>query len=226
LPSVMFRAVGANKHLLFFSFLALAMTITAWTYGLLFNGTEVVHNLIVPASYLSLGMLVKYGDQACDEGSFSKRNAMLLAVLCGVWLGSFIAVDPGSATIFVGLLFGLLVARKYDSVPFVVGFGVALAIGLGAILAGSASLNLAGAIIVMIFTYVDERANDLPFVDEGRGWAAEILHHRPFIKMTILVLCLTGLLPSLMYFFAFMALDLGYIVVEIFSQNKEVPSFG
>jgi hypothetical protein len=202
------------------------MTVAAWCYGLLFDDAALLRNILVPASFLGLGMLVKYGDQAYDENAFSKRKTLMLAVPGGLWLGSLMAIDEGAATIFLGLLVALLLAGKYDTLPFKVGFGVALTVGMAAVLLGFTDVNVLGVAVVLAAAYLDERTNDLPGVDVGGSWTATVLHHRPFLKIAVLALCLLGLLPSLMYFFAFLSFDLGYAVVEALSIRKEVPSPG
>jgi hypothetical protein len=219
-------AEGARRHLLTYSVLAAVMTVAAWCHGLLFDRYELAFIILVPSSFLGLGMMIKYGDQAYDADAYSKRNTLLLALPGGIWMGSLMAVDAGSATIFVGILFALLLAGKLDNLPFRIGFVVAMGIMAAALLLGLGSMQPVGALVILAFAYVDERSNDLPCVDRGQGWKAAVLHNRPFLKAAVLALCLIGVLPSLLYFFAFLAFDLGYSAVEAFSLRKEVPSLG
>lgn len=191
-----------------------------------FSHYELAFTILIPASFLGLGMMIKYGDQAFDANAYSKRKALLLALPGGIWMGSLMAVDPGSATIFMGVLIALLLAGKLDNLPFKLGFAVALAMFVTFLLMGIGGINAIGALVVLAFAYVDERANDLPLVDRGNGWAATLLRNRPFLKIAVLALCLVGALPSLLYFFAFLAFDLGYSAVEAFSLRGEVPSLG
>lgn len=217
---------GASNNLSIFSILALVMTLAAWLHGAVFDRNDLAFNILVPASFLGLGILIKYGDQAYDAGTYSKRNTIALALPGGIWLGSLMAVDPGSATIFFGVLLALLLAGKLDNLAFKAGFAMALSIFLVSVVLGGGGMDVIGMLVVLVFAYVDERVNDLPWVDSGRGWKAGMLRNRPFLKVAVLVLCLIGLLPSLMYFFAFMAFDLGYSVVEALSLRREVPSLG
>jgi hypothetical protein len=217
---------GASKRLLFYSLLTAAVAAAAWLYGLFFDHSGMLRNLFVTLSFLGLGILIKYADQAYDEDVYSRRATMLMAVPGGLWMGVLIAVDGGAATICIGLLFALLIAGKYDNLAFKIGFVVALSFGLGAILLGLGTFDLLGAGVVMAMAFLDERANDLPGVDNGRDWKAVLFHHRPFLKVAVLVLCLVGILPSLLYFFAFLAFDFGYVLVEALSIAKEAPAVG
>ncbi len=217
---------GASKRLLIYSSSAASMTVAAWCYGLLFSSYELAFIILIPASFLGLGMMIKYGDQAFDANVYSKRKALLLALPGGVWMGSLMAVDPGSATIFMGVLIALLLAGKLDNLPFKLGFTVALVLFAISFLADLGRLEPFAALVVLAFAYLDEKANDLPLVGRGSGWAAALLSNRPFLKLAVLALCLVGALPSLLYFFAFLAFDLGYSAVEAFSLRGEVAFLG
>lgn len=222
----MTEAERASNDLFVYALLAAVMTLAAWCHGVLFNRLDLAFNIIIPASFLGLGILIKYGDQAYDADVYSKRNTLILALPGGVWLGSLMSVDPGSATIFLGVLFALLLAGKLDNLAFRVGFGVALSIFAVSLVLGTGGFEAIGVVAVLVFAYIDEKANDLPGVDGGKGWKAVLLHNRPFLKIAVLGLCLVGILPSFMYFFAFLAFDLGYSAVEAFSLRREVPSLG
>lgn len=217
---------GANRRFFFFTALTAVMTMAAWAYGHLFHGIEIVHGIVVPLSFLGLGMLIKYGDQAFDENSYSKRKTILLAIPGGLWMGLLMAFDAGSATIFMGILLSLLLAGKYDNIAFQLGFGTALAIGVGSLLLGFSTISVLGAAIVLALSFLDEKVNDLPGVDRANRWWEVLFHHRSFLKIGVLALCLLGLLPSLLYFFAFLAFDFGYIAIEAFSDREEVPALG
>lgn len=216
----------ASKRLLIYSLLTATVAMAAWLYGLLFDSSGLLRNLFVTLSFLGLGILIKYADQAYDEDVYSRRATLLMAVPGGLWMGALIAVDGGAATICLGLLFALLVAGKYDNLPFRIGFVVALIFGIAAVLLGGSTFSLLGALIVLAAAFVDEKANDLPGVDGGSDWKAVLFHHRPFLKVAVLALCLVGILPSLLYFFAFLAFDFGYVLVEALSVPTEAPALG
>jgi hypothetical protein len=215
-----------SKRLLIYSLLTASVAMAAWLYGLLFDNSSLLRNLFVTLSFLGLGILIKYADQAYDEDIYSKRTTLLMAVPGGLWMGALIAIDGGSATICIGLLFALLIAGKYDNLAFKIGFVVALSVGTVAIIYGIGTFNLLGAAIVLAAAFLDEKANDLPGVDGGNDWKAVLFHHRPILKVAVLALCVVGILPSLLYFFAFLAFDFGYVLVEALSARTEAPALG
>jgi hypothetical protein len=216
----------ASKQLIAYGLLTALMTVAAWAYSAFFEDLTPVRDILIPLSFLGLGMLIKYGDQAFDAGTYSRTNTLILAVPGGLWMGSLIAVDAGSATIFTGLLIALLIAGKYDNAAFKLGFVVAIAIGAAAFLTGYGSLNLAGVVVVLLAGMVDEFANDLPGVENGRSLKAVLFRNRPFLKVAVLVLCIATILPSYTYFFAFLAFDFGYSMVEAMSMSRGAVAVG
>lgn len=216
----------ASKGLLIYSLLTATVAVAAWLYGLFFDGSSLLRLLFITLSFLGLGILIKYADQAYDEGIYSRRTTLFLAIPGGLWMGALIAIDGGSATICLGLLFALLIAGKYDNLAFKIGFIVALSLGAAALVLGITTFSLLGALIVLGAAFLDEKANDLPGVDGGKDWKALLFYHRPFLKVAVLALCVAGILPSLLYFFAFLAFDLGYELVESLNMSKEVPALG
>ncbi len=135
-------------------------------------------------------------------------------------MGSLMVLDGASATIFLGVLIALLLAAKYDNPAFQLGFVVAAGMAITAVILGKGSVDIAASIVVLVAAYVDERVNDLAWVERRGSVAARLLHQRPFLKVAILALCLAGALPSLLYFFAFLAFDFGYSLMEAYSVNR------
>ncbi len=155
------RTEGAARRVpLLFALLTAAMTASALLYGLLMDEVELYRNILIPFSYVSLGMLIKYGDQAFDDGIFSKKVSLFLAIPGGLWMGSLILIDLGSATIFTGLLFALLMAAKYDNLAFKLGFVVAVGLALFAFVFQTSSLNLLGASSIFLVAFLDEKVNE------------------------------------------------------------------
>jgi hypothetical protein len=162
-------------------------------------------------------MAVKYGDQVFDLNIGSKRKAILLSVPIGLLMGALIFLDEGSATIFIGLLLALLIASKYDNIAFKLGFVVAGSIAVLAVLNGNA-FHLVGALAVMVAAFADEVLSDRGDRMKG-GTLALVLKERPVLKAAVLVLCLVGALPTLLYFIAFLGFDTGYSFVEQISLS-------
>jgi hypothetical protein len=196
----------------------LAVAATAWIYAVLAGLVHEQHVLLIPFSFVSLGMLVKYGDEAFDTRVFSRKLSTALSVPCGVWMGFLILYDPGSATILIGLLLALLVAAKYDNEAFRLGFLVAGAMALASFIRFPDNASLLGVLVVFLAAYADEVVSDMADVRSGRRW--DLLRTRPILKGTVLLLCLVGILPSLLYFFAFLGFDLGYSFVEAYADLR------
>ncbi|MFP4545463.1 MAG: hypothetical protein ACLFPN_01270 [Methanomassiliicoccales archaeon] len=209
-----------DKRELTFVLLTVAVTALGWGYTFLRGELGLFRQILVPFSFVTLGMLVKYGDQAFDTGSFDRRAATLLAVPGGLWMGSLIVLDMDSATIFTGLLLALLVAAKYDNFAFRLSFAIAGTMALASFLVHPVAPEWLAALPVFGAALVDEKVNDLEWVEEPRGWRERVLAQRPFLKVAVLCLCLVGALSSLLYFFAFLGFDFAYSWVESVSHRR------
>ncbi len=205
----------ANLSFLFLTLIALSFSIVlgAW------EGAGLYQQFFVPLSFVSLGIMVKYGDQAFDTDAFNQRVALFLSVPGGLLMGSLIAVDINAAIIFLGLLFSLLFAGKLDNLAFKIGFVLALAVGASFLLLGMKSVSVLGIIAVFSASLLDERVNDMDWVANGDGTLTAALKQRPFLKTVVLVLCVFSVLSSFIYLFAFLAFDFGYSYVESVSVN-------
>ncbi|NLK25961.1 MAG: hypothetical protein GX307_05220 [Euryarchaeota archaeon] len=200
-----------------FAALAGASLVCAWAVGIFVDQRDLIYSIILPTSYLLLGMLIKYGDQAFDANVYSQHNAIALALPGGLWMGAIMLYDAGTTMIFVGLLIGLLVAHKYDNGSFQLAFIVAMAMGVAALLMRD-SLSVLGIASVIILAVLDEKIDSLP-VDENTV-ISKLFHQRPMLKIGVLILCVAGMLPSFMYLFAFLSFDFGYSLVDVVSTSR------
>lgn len=217
---LMWKRGRSYPNVFFSGIMALITVVIGYAFILLGSQFNLV-TLLLPFSYLILGFLIKYGDQAYDEGLFSRRKALLLAFPSGILLGSLMALDSGTATIAIGLLFSLLLAGKYDNYGFVAGFIISISISIVAILHGLGSPHMGGILLVGAASYIDEWADD-----RAEGWAnmfACLLRQRPFLKIMVLALCITGILDSYLYFFIFLSFDFGYSFMGELSQMVVKP---
>ena len=197
----MMRSRGWNRRAKLYFSLTVILILVAWTYTWFSREVPLHHHLLVPFAFVTLGMAIKYGDQVFDLNIGSKRKAILLSVPIGLLMGALIFLDEGSATIFIGLLLALLIASKYDNIAFKLGFVVAGSIAVLSVLNGN-PFHLVGALAVMIAAFADEVLSDRGDRMEG-GKIALLLKERPVLKVAVLVLCLVGALPTLLYFIAF-----------------------
>lgn len=202
-----------------FSALSAASVACAWAVNA-FQDDPNSYAFLIPLSYLSLGILVKYGDQAFDAGAFDRDRSVVLALPGGLWLGSLMILDSASATLFTGLLLALLLAKKFDNRAFQLGFAVSMAMAAVALMMSWTSVEPIGLVAVLALGYLDEVVDGLPVVESKSSLAARALRQRPFLKVGIFLLCLVGVFPSFMYFFAFMSFDFGYSAVEAMSRGR------
>ncbi len=203
--------------------LFIALSIASVSIAYLFlhiDGMMSLFLLSLPVSYIVLGSLIKYGDQAYDVGCFDRRKALALSFPSGIWLGYMMINDMATATIGLGMLIGLLLAGKYDNRGFIVGFLIAIVMAAAGILEGSLQFSLGGAALLVAATFIDERANDIEGVDDLETWWHWALHQRPFLKMAVLGLCAIGVFPSFAYLFMLLSFDFGYSLVDCVSAGR------
>ena len=132
-------------------------------------------------------------------------------------MGALIFLDEGAATIFIGLLLALLIASKYDNVAFRLGFVVAGSITILAVLNGN-PFHGVGAMAVMLAAFADEVLSDRGDRMDG-GFLSKILKERLVLKVAVLLLCALSVLPTYLYFIAFLGFDTGYSFVEQISLS-------
>jgi hypothetical protein len=208
-----------RREALFFGLLTVLVTICAGVYAHEMGEVSLNHQLVIAFSFVSLGMLIKYGDQAFDTDVFSRRSATVLAIPGGIWMGTLILMDVDSAAIFLGLLLALMIAAKYDNIAFKMGFLIAGGIGLYAVVIAPSPEMLVGISSVFAAAFIDEKINDIEWVEKADTPTGWILRQRPVLKVTILMLCALSILSSYLYFFAFLGFDFGYSFVESISKG-------
>ena len=213
----MMRSREWNRRAKIYFSLTVVLILVAWTYTWFSREVPLHHQLLIPFAFVTLGMAIKYGDQVFDLNIGSNRKAILLSVPVGLLMGALIFLDEGSATIFIGLLLALLIASKYDNLAFKLGFLVAGSIAVLAVLNGN-PFHMIGALAVMAAAFADEMLSDRGDRMDG-GTLSLVLKERPVLKVAVLVLCLVGALPTLLYFIAFLGFDTGYSFVEQISLS-------
>jgi hypothetical protein len=210
----------ALRKMYIYGSLTLICAILAWTISFAYDQVLLHLQIIIPFSFVMLGMLIKYGDESFDADCFDKRKVKALAVPCGIWMGLIILVDPNSATIFVGLLLALLVAAKYDNAAFKASFLVATVFALVSFIYFPDNMSYLGVLVVFVAAFADEKVNDMADQSKRQGLFWSVLRQRPILKVAILGLCVTGLLSSYLYFFAFLGFDFGYSLVENYARYR------
>lgn len=211
---------SSKKQIVVYCLLTIICALLAWTYATAETYLNWQYRILIPISFISLGALIKYADQSFDGRGFSQSLSRTIAIPCGIWMGALIFFDAGSATIFIGLLLALLIASKYDNSAFQIGFVVASLFALLSFVNYPNNVSVVGIPVVFVTAFLDERLSDLADKHKaGRLW--RLARERPLLKIAILALCIISVLPSYLYFFAFLGFDLGYSTIERYAELKE-----
>jgi len=212
-----------NKLDLGFKLYAVLLAITtlaAWSYTFLTQSGELHRDILIAFSFVTLGMLIKYGDEAFDVNVFSKRKTLALVLPGALLMGGLIIADVSSGVIFTGLLLALLMAGKYDNSAFRIGFIVAFSIAIVAYLLSPQTFHPVGVAVVFAAALADEHFSDFADRKENPTLFDRVLQERPFLKIAVFALCAVGILSSFLYFFAFLGFDFGYSLVERYGHAQ------
>jgi len=200
--------------------LTLLCGIAAFVFASVSGYDDMVSVILIVPSFIILGMLIKYGDQSYDSDCFSKKLSNILSVPCGVWMGAMILLDQNVATIFTGMLIALLIASKYDNLAFRLGFAVAFIAAVINVLLDPGDVNYIGIIIILVTAFIDEMVSDLADIKNGKSIVWTVFKERPVMKIAVLALCITSVLSSYYYFFAFLGFDLGYSFIARLADSR------
>jgi len=203
-----------------YAVLLIITTLAAWAYTFVTQSGQLHRDILIAFSFVTLGMLIKYGDEAFDVQVFSKRKTLALAIPGALLMGGLIITDVSSGVIFTGLLLALLMAGKYDNSAFRIGFIVAFSIAILAYIISPQTFHPVGIAVVFIAALADEHFSDLADRKENPTLVDRILQERPFLKLAVFALCAFGILSSFLYFFAFLGFDFGYSLVERYGYAK------
>jgi len=172
-------------------------------------------------SYALLGGGVKYIDQAHDASVYSKRVALILAVLCGTLMSLLIATDSYSAILLIAIVFGVVFTKKVDNYSFLIGTIIVMLFPFVYwINAGFPIIDVSALVFLSITGIIDELGNDAYDRKKMRGWLGKFFAYRCMMKVGALLLFAVSRLP-LVYFFAFVCFDIGYTLVDIHANNRE-----
>lgn len=176
--------------------------------------------------YGFLGGSIKYIDQAYDEGSFSIRTSIALAVLAGTVMGFLMARDsPFSTAFFAAMLISLVLARKIDNLAFAAGTGLAV-ISLLAFYPTSQVTFLAVPIAAFLVAgFVDEIADGLVHRYDLRGAVQVFLNYRPFSDFALFGMVVAGMFEWT-YLLPYFAFTFSYLLVERASEREYSLSSG
>jgi hypothetical protein len=184
------------------------------------NLATLVFTIFIIASFATIGFGLKYIDDAFDEDRFSKTIAKFFApILVLLWIGVSI-FDSVSATVLFAILIAVLLSGKVDNRIFKLS---AIALISVICITQYARFSWIPLIVLTIMGVADEKGNDY-FDAHGTGRIRELFFaHRCGMKVGILGLCLTSLLPGL-YLAAFLAFDIAYELVKLLDYIP-LPTF-
>lgn len=182
------------------------------------------------APFYLVGVILKYVDEAYDEGRFPKSIAVLataigLAIMVWLSLASYV-----SATIFLALIVSVAIAGKTAGTPFMVAAGgyIILLFLLDIYL----SIDPILFTTIMVVLTADEVGAEvakkalkrLDFNGATPGWrrsAILFLRDRNLGMLSLLGLALIGQIPFV-FWLAWVLLDFGYVTVEGISRRESL----
>jgi hypothetical protein len=170
-----------------------------------FPGTYAYYTYII-ISFAAIGAGLKYIDDAFDDGRFSKKKAILTAlILVIIWTGVSIS-DFIAATILFSVLFAVLLTGKVDNLAFKMG-----SIALISIFYLTRPINfwMIPLFVLILLGITDEKGNDYIENNGIPRLVKSFFSHRYCMKLGVLGLCIAALFPWV-YFIAFLSFDLAY----------------
>jgi len=193
--------------------------------------TGIGHTLSLTIGYALVGGLIKYIDQAYDIDIFNKKLATLLAIPTAILMGLLMAFNDSSATIFFAIVLGVALTKKIDNLAFQIGlfFLIMVPIFFGDYVKVQwlpfALLLMAGLADEYTSDWSDEKIKKRVY-GEALGKKTQtqtqqkiletIFQHRIIMKLVVLTLVIARIFQPI-YIIAFLAFDLSYKAVEIYS---------
>jgi hypothetical protein len=164
-----------------------------------------------------IGAALKYIDQVYDEGMYDIRAAQILSVIVGALMGLIIAFDPMAGALIMAIIIGVGLTNKLDNHAHQTAAILAFLIPLTIILfhGGDFMLQISWLplILMLLAGVADEKMDEIG--DEKEIWW---LTTRPTMKIMAFLLVAAQQLHH-HYFFAFIAFDIGYLIVTYHSQK-------
>jgi hypothetical protein len=186
-----------------------------------------IYSVFLVVSYFLLGASIKYIDDAFDEKTFPRTVALILAPVTAIYWGYIMALSPISALILTAVIIGVVVKGKIDNIAFIMGV---LCVYVAFFFLSSSPLDFIfiypiALISISIAGILDEVGND--FVDKNNIYHTvkhfgKYIHlffeYRFVMKIVVFSFALLNFFP-LIYFFAFLAWDIGYASVMRYSKH-------
>lgn len=172
------------------------------------------------AVYAFLGGSIKFIDDAFDEKLYNQNLATIWAVITAIVWASVMTISPASATILGAIVLCVFLKGKVDNIAFQVGV---VAIFVILFFSGFLDFLWIPLIFITIAGVLDEIGND--FFDkvgkERSKFFYYFFEYRFVMKIAVLTFALLGFF-EFYYFLAFLAWDIAYAAVTLFSKKKKM----
>ena len=178
---------------------------------------SLLYGICLVVGYGLLGAGLKYIDETYDVGIFDKRKALAVSIASGLLMGTLMAVDTSSAIILFGIIISVGAAGKIDNLAFYIVMFLSIIILLTSTLITS-SYGLHMAWLVPLGYIVLSGIGDELLDTIGHRKKIKALEMRPIMKVIVLLLCIFGIF-DFVYFIAFLAFDLAYLCVALYSHK-------
>jgi len=173
-------------------------------------------------TFAILGGGIKYVDDAFDEKTFKKRNAMILAPVLGILWGYTSYLDGTACTLLLAVLISVIVTAKIDCRAHQIGL---IPIVVFLLVTGSNPMWIPLGILV-IAGIVDEKGNDVFDEEDGdidlSGMPGKIVDNffkfRFSMKVVVIIMTVFGIIP-LYFLVAFLLFDAAYEGIRLYSRR-------
>jgi len=179
-------------------------------------------------TFAILGGGIKYVDDAFDEESFKKRNAMIVAPVLGILWGYTCLINQFAGTLLLAILLSVLLTGKIDNLGHQLGLAIIIALlilaGLNVVWVPLIFLVIGGIIDETGNDLMDEKAESFTFNGAIKNFLIYFFKYRFMMKIIVVILTVVGMIP-LYLFGAFILFEVWYIFVTFLSEKlKTNPS--
>lgn len=167
-----------------------------------------------------LGAGVKYVDSVFDEHVFNRNIALVLAGVCGIVMGLFVAIDTYAATVLLAIVLGVAITRKIDNPAFIA--GTILVIAIPVLLTNNLLVQFFPLAGLVFGGMVDELGNNMVDAKRIRNRAGELFFHfRLTMEAVMGALVAAGVMPAL-YWAALIFFDISYHLVGGYAERVKM----
>jgi hypothetical protein len=164
--------------------------------------------------YAFLGAVIKFIDQAYDEERYSRKLAILLAVMAGLTMGGLMAVNTPFSTAFFGaMIISLVLARKIDNRAFLLGTLVATGTLLVLWPFTDPVILLVPLVIFIVAGFLDEVVDDLAQKAGANKLVRWVMLYRPLSDIALVLMMALGWFPWY-YLVPYFAFTIAYLAME------------